>query len=113
MSACTPSGLVSAEVPAAAAGESVELALAPGGRIGGRLTEDEGKPIANAGVSVRSPGRKAVLRRCRTAPDGTFTTGYLAPGSYEVELRARQGSRSPIVLVTAGATTGVEVSLSR
>jgi len=83
---------------------------APGG-IKGELTSIRGeKPIAGAAVTVQWPGGG---RRQVTGPEGEFEFAELAPGMYEINVRADgyKPRTNLQVAVVSGATSPVAVKM--
>jgi protocatechuate 3,4-dioxygenase beta subunit len=96
---------------AVTAGEitTVDIILEPGGRVSGRITDARGVAVAGAGVRVNGWGTA-------TDEDGRFTTIALLPGIYEMEVIPPPGINLapaviPDIVVTAGETTTVDVTL--
>jgi hypothetical protein len=74
------------------------------GTIHGKVTDEDGNPVAGARVDARS---KATLTSgvTRTGKDGTYTTEAFPPGDYTVQIRARNMRVvSSVVTVKAGET---------
>jgi len=61
----------------------IDAALAQGGSISGRVTDQSGDPISN--LSVDAGGRDDDYRGATTDQDGNYTVYGLAPGSYELQ----------------------------
>jgi 5-hydroxyisourate hydrolase-like protein (transthyretin family) len=79
-----------------AAGETVEdidAALAVGGTISGRVTDEQGTGLPGVCVQVRDldSGQYQFGRHC-TGADGTYRTEGLATGIYAIELRDSTGT---------------------
>ncbi len=101
-----PSGDVDATVPEEGAGAELEIALATGGRVRGRVTDrDGGKPIAGAQVALEgdggAPGLLDAGAAAFTGGDGTFQLGGLPARTVTLHVSA-EGHHGRIV-------TGVEV----
>ncbi|MDH3284282.1 MAG: TonB-dependent receptor, partial [Acidobacteriota bacterium] len=84
------------------------LATAPSGlaqsvssSLGGTVATPEGSPIENALVTARSVDTGSV-RTALTARDGAYRLESLAPGRYEVVVRAPDGNRAGPVSVELG-----------
>lgn len=101
---------------------NVEIVLAPGGTVEGRVLSPEGRPVPNARVSVAEPGSDAFSAfsrvRATTDGDGRYRLDGVPPGPQTLEATAegyRRGVRD--VEVTAETRTidfelerGLEVS---
>ena len=78
-----------------------------GGRITGVVTDQAGQPVASAQVQVVGTQRGAL-----TGPDGRFTIGAVAPGTYEVRVqRLGYAPRTVTVAVTESQPGSVAVQL--
>jgi len=104
-----------------AAGEratGVEIVLAEGGRIAGRVVDANGRPVPAAVVWFRDSNGRIVERLSLTSTDagGRFPGRLLAPGEYTVLARTGGSGdgglaapESQPIRVTAGATAQVEL----
>lgn len=112
----TRSGLLAALALALAPGALVVAITHPlpaqqpaqgGGRLTGVVTDQAGQPVPNAQVQVVGTPRGAL-----TGPDGRFTIGGLAPGSYDVRVtRLGFTPRTVPVTLAAGQPGAVTVQL--
>lgn len=117
-----PSAQESLELEAGEARADVELALAPSGRIEGRVRRHDGRPAGHVRVWVRSLARGASLS-LHTDASGRFAFRDLPPGGYDVsatpdedDLRAAgvaqwapEHDRHARVELEAGQTVQVEL----
>ncbi|MFO0660588.1 MAG: carboxypeptidase regulatory-like domain-containing protein [Polyangiaceae bacterium] len=101
----------SAELPVAADGPPTEitLALAPGRRVKGVVTDEDGKPIASA--QVNSEGPMYLPRVAMTAPDGTFSLPRLLPETLSVLATARGFAPSSVPLRKPADGTEEELTI--
>jgi Carboxypeptidase regulatory-like domain len=116
-------GLASAVVDglAVSAGSEVsevEIHLAPGGAISGKLIDEAGEPVAGASVriSAAGPGGEDLARSGLVEPaeDGSFRARHLRPGIYRVRVVAtdhQAESRDAVVVVEGMETAGVDFVL--
>ncbi len=81
--------------------EIVDIAF-PGGRITGRIMDDDGRPLPGARVLV---GREPVS--VPAGEDGRFVVNHLAPGEHVLSA-GLQGYRGATATVSLGAGTDVE-----
>ena len=87
---------------------TVTVALVKDGNLSGSVTATGG--VALAGVSVSIKG----VRSTSTAADGSYSILLLAPGTYSVVFaKAGYVSQSRTMVIAAGATTTVSVTLFR
>jgi Carboxypeptidase regulatory-like domain len=88
--------------------------LLPEGKLGVRVTDLAGNPVANAALQVFDVTGVGLLSywAVRTDVMGSAEIGTLPPGTYTVGARIdpRQAT-SPAVAVRAGDTTSVEIQL--
>jgi hypothetical protein len=80
---CNPLGSTPGQLVTVRADETtvVDLALTLGGRVGGRVTDSSGAPIANVNVGVYS-STGTWLTTANTDALGNYATEALAPGTY-------------------------------
>lgn len=98
-------------VPSAPQGEASGTLKAPAmpkGTLIGRAVDASGKAIANATVTLTTPG--AAARTAKTTPSGYFTFGGLANGAYTVSLADADGRNPASQTVTISGAT-VELTL--
>jgi len=107
----------------------IVVRLTRGGRIQGRVTDGDGKPVNKAGVALREGlplrGRifHCVRNRVFTRPDGrydiegvpagTYTLSVLPPGVFATGGSSLMGMISSPVLVSEGVMTTADVVLPR
>ncbi len=89
------------EVPAEGAPPPLEVSLERGGTVGGRVVDDEGRPVEGAAVGGS-----------RTGPDGRFLLGGVSPSSslFDVD---RAGFIGPVVVAFPPGTAVADVVLDR
>lgn len=97
--------------------ENIELAVARGSSIAGRVRADDGTPIAGARVVLKETNGKTVGVDSLTALDGSFTLHGLASGTYELEvtfrgLVARRAYTDARILDLAPPVRDLDVRLS-
>jgi len=63
---------------------SIDAQLSMGGRISGLITGSDGTPLNDVTVTVYEPGSSAYLASTGANEDGTYTTGALPAGNYQV-----------------------------
>jgi len=108
-------------LPADAPEQTVDFDLTPGGAVAGRVRDAEGQPLAGAWVATFAPADvPRVLRGglsvqgVRTAADGTYHLGPLAPGTYDliVSVPGRPAPvRRAVVVEEEKTSEGIEVTL--
>lgn len=109
----------------------IDLALAPGGTISGRVTEDTGDavtttvPISNVLVSVGLYEGNAVLARTRTLEDGSYRLERLPQGIYWVHAgdaaralideyydnKLTRREADPVTVTVGAETSGIDFAL--
>lgn len=110
------------ELPRPDAGRvsEVELRLATGGRVLGKVVDPAGQPLADASVRATTAGQwfgfdDRTVRRATTAADGTFELAAVTPG--EITLRADharylEGPKQKLRIVDGHALEGVVLELA-
>jgi protocatechuate 3,4-dioxygenase beta subunit len=98
-------------------GEGVEIVLSRGVIVRGKVTDEVGEPLA-ASIVLRADGRE--VASAVAAPDGAFTAGRVAPGSYQLRASAAGFADQTILLGieeppegSAEQTRSVELTLRR
>ncbi len=95
--------------------EEVAVRLQPGGALGGRVVDGEGKAIPGASIFVREADGVVLARISELTSDaeGRFRYAALLPGRYTVLARTTDGSteESEALLVSAGSETTTEIVL--
>lgn len=83
------------------------------GAIQGSVSDENGTPVANATVTVRSDAQ-GVTRTARTSSSGAMRIAGLPSGSYSVtaEVEGKPGWRAEGVSIVAGQTAQIEIKLS-
>src|SRR5687767_970753 len=87
---------------------ALSSAAQTGGAISGKVTRDNGEPMAGALVTVDE-----LKREVRTAADGTYRIENVPPGAYHVSVQAEGYStgRTEITVAPEGATLDLVVEL--
>ena len=87
---------------ASAPSRGLRLKMRPGGRVTGRLVDPaSGEPVPGIEVTLSANGSPALVAGVRTGEDGSFATGFVAPGTYT--LHAGTGSlRAPTAVDLPG-----------
>ncbi|HEY4592875.1 MAG TPA: carboxypeptidase regulatory-like domain-containing protein, partial [Thermoanaerobaculia bacterium] len=100
------------DVEAAAEPRKVDFQLDRGLEISGRVVDDEGTPVADAGVSLFRAGGEP--QGAPTEADGTFRLSGVEDGDYVLQAVKRGYSSGPVRKVTvAGApVSGIELKLN-
>lgn len=80
-------------VPAGASELSIDLA---GGRIHGSVVDEEGAPVANPIIRIRSPGSFNIAG----TQDGMFDATGFEPGTYELHASGPMRAESDVAVVT-------------
>ena len=98
-------------VVAAAGSNPVAVALTPGGRISGTVTDGSG-PVGGAQVVAKTSG--GLVQVATTATDGSYTLADLPVGTYSLSVSNRKDSPQTIgsVAVTSGTVTTENAALS-
>jgi iron complex outermembrane receptor protein len=83
-------------------------AAQPAGSVSGKVTRDNGEPMAGAGVVLEE-----LKREVRTTEDGSYRFDNVPPGSYHVSVRAEGYStrRTEVTVTPQGATLDLVVEL--
>ena len=105
---------------------TLDVLLTRGATLAGRVVDEDGRPVAGAGVSLLSSSESPIdaavwLRgeasRLRTRPDGSFTATRLPPGENQRLLvrhpEFERGTVGGISLVAGGTRSGVVVTIHR
>ncbi|MGH7151356.1 MAG: carboxypeptidase regulatory-like domain-containing protein, partial [Planctomycetota bacterium] len=94
----------------------VDLSLAQGGGIGGTVVDSLGSPVPFALVEVAP--KQGETKRAVAGPDGAFTIGGLAAGTYDVSARIpgppgpnERRASQPGVRVEAGRKASIDLRL--
>ena len=93
-----------------AGGESVEIVLAPGGRLTGTVVDSSGRPVPDFEVTANPESSGDwTSDTVHDAEDGRFTLEDLAPGTYAVEVSARDHATAAVsgVKLVAGQARDV------
>jgi protocatechuate 3,4-dioxygenase beta subunit/uncharacterized GH25 family protein len=100
------------DVETAAEPRRVDFQLDRGLEISGRVVDDGGNPVADAGVSLFGAGREP--QGTATEADGTFRLSGVEDGDYSLQALKRGYSSGPVrKLTVAGApVTGIELKLN-
>jgi hypothetical protein len=97
-------GAAPVAVPAGAAATPVEVRLGRAAAIEGVVREGGSeRPVAGADVEVRLHETDVTVARVTAGPDGRCTAAGLAPGSYDVQVRAAGRSTAAIAGVAVGS----------
>jgi hypothetical protein len=105
----------------------IDAQLSMGGYISGLITGSDGTPLNDVTVTVYGPGSSTSLASTGANEDGTYTTGALPPGNYQVRFspwdRTYRGEwyddqaaqqEGDLVPVTGGGTTaGIDADLAQ
>ncbi len=104
----------------------LDVLLTRGATLSGRVVDEDGRPVAGAGVSLLSSSESPIdaavrLRsgasRLRTRPDGSFTATRLPPGENQrlsvQHPEFERGTVGGISLVAGGTRSGVVVTIRR
>ncbi len=100
-------GLISCVLFASSASAQV-----PTGTISGRVTDQQGRPVANVQVSIQSPSQQG-LQTTQTTANGDYIFKFLPPGRYELTFTGR--SMDPLTqsrVVAAGEPVRLDVELT-
>jgi protocatechuate 3,4-dioxygenase beta subunit len=106
---------------------TLDVLLTRGAMLAGRVVDEDGRPVAGAGVSLLSSSespidaavrlRSGVASRLRTRPDGSFTATRLPPGENQrlsvQHPEFERGTVGGISLVAGGTRSGVVVTIRR
>ncbi|MBP7674953.1 MAG: carboxypeptidase regulatory-like domain-containing protein [Thermoanaerobaculia bacterium] len=105
---------------------TLDVLLTRGATLSGRVVDEDGRPVAGAGVSLLSSSESSLdaavrLRgeasRLRTRPDGSFTATRLPPGENQrlsvQHPEFERGTVGGISLVAGGTRSGVVVTIRR
>lgn len=105
---------------------TLDVLLTRGATLSGRVVDEDGRPVAGAGVSLLSSSESpldAAVRfrgeasRLRTRPDGSFTATRLPPGENQrlsvQHPEFERGTVGGISLVAGGTRSGVVVTIRR
>ncbi len=106
---------------------TLDILLTRGATLSGRVVDEDGRPVAGAGVSLLSSSespiaaalrsRTAAASRLRTRPDGSFTATRLPPGENQRLVAQHpefeRGTVGGISLVAGGTRSGVVVTIHR
>ncbi|HQN06023.1 MAG TPA: carboxypeptidase-like regulatory domain-containing protein [Thermoanaerobaculia bacterium] len=108
------------------ASRTLDVLLTRGATLSGRVVDEDGRPVAGAGVSLLSSSESSLdaavrLRgeasRLRTRPDGSFTATRLPPGENQrlsvQHPEFERGTVGGISLVAGGTRSGVVVTIRR
>jgi hypothetical protein len=81
--------------------------------LGGRVTDPQGRSVADAEVSVVQKAT-SILRSARSGEQGRFVISELAPGDYEVRVAATGFARKtyPSVILQVGQAADLEIQLA-
>lgn len=92
----------------------LDLQLGSGHRVGGRVVDDGGSPIAGARVMLGGQANRNLLRPARTRADGRFEIDGVAPGWWRISASKEgwvQAEEAPRIEVD-GPVSGVELRLT-
>jgi len=106
---------------------ALDVLLTRGATLSGRVVDEDGRPVAGAGVSLLSSSespidaavrlRSGAASRLRTRPDGSFTATRLPPGENQrlsvQHPEFERGTVGGISLVAGGTRSGVVVTIRR
>ena len=106
---------------------TLDILLTRGATLSGRVVDEDGRPVAGAGVSLLSASesptaasvrlRSGAASRLRSRPDGSFTATRLPPGENQrvvvQHAEFERGIVGGISLVAGGARSGVVVTIRR
>ncbi len=106
---------------------TLDVFLTRGATLSGRVVDEDGRPVAAAGVSLLSASesptaasvrlRSGAASRIRTRPDGSFTATRLPPGENQrlsvQHPEFERGTVGGISLVAGGTRSGVVVTIRR
>jgi hypothetical protein len=88
------------------------LAQGQGASVAGKVTDDAGKPVANATVVIKNVA-SGQSSQSQTSAAGAYNVSGLAPGEYEVSVSASGFSaKTEKVTLTAGAAQTLNVGLT-
>lgn len=80
--------------------------------VSGTVKTDTGAAVANASVEVKNSVTEK-LEKTQTGPDGRWTVTNLAPGDYEITVKAEgYGTNMVKMTVAAGASKTADVTMS-
>jgi protocatechuate 3,4-dioxygenase beta subunit len=100
-------GFVRIEVPVASLGGQSEIRLTRAAAISGRVVDENGEPIVDAGVTASASGPRGSPRVItRTDDRGEFRIGGLAPGAYHVAVQTtglQEALSTAVFNITNGA----------
>jgi beta-lactamase regulating signal transducer with metallopeptidase domain/protocatechuate 3,4-dioxygenase beta subunit len=107
----------SATVDADAGGTSIDIVLAPEGKITGTVVSETGEPLRDCRLSARSTsGTEGGVAHATPSPNGRFEVGRIGSGTYVLEVQASDhlDKAVPDVKMESGRTVDVgRVTLSR
>jgi len=105
---------------------TLDVLLTRGATLSGRVVDEDGRPVAGAGVSLLSSSESSLdaavrlwgeASRLRTRPDGSFTATRLPPGENQrlsvQHPEFERGTVGGISLVAGGTRSGVVVTIRR
>jgi hypothetical protein len=77
-------------------GQALPEPLSHGNRVSGRVVDSDGRPARNVSVWVGGESDGGFFAEsCQVEQDGTFTSGYLAPGMYVLNASAPAHDSTP------------------
>jgi beta-lactamase regulating signal transducer with metallopeptidase domain/protocatechuate 3,4-dioxygenase beta subunit len=86
--------------------ERMTVTLQPGCAVDGLVVDEQGTPVPDASVQIRSPeGRGGFLRSCSTDEQGKFGFGDLSPGRWLVVVQPER--HAPVHSVVVATRSGV------
>jgi protocatechuate 3,4-dioxygenase beta subunit len=73
--------------------------------VGGIVRDEDGEPVADAWVALPALGRMATSNA-----DGRFRIARMAPGTYEVHVRGRDGREATAEVAVPGGALNVTLA---
>ncbi len=98
-------------VPAGESDQRINIALASGRRVTGRVTSAAGEPIADAFVWAKGSAADAATQHTKSASDGTFTLEGLSDARYTFRAM-REDLGTAVVADVEPATTSVLIAFA-
>lgn len=116
------SGIIPSVTLTQGATAEIRVELSPGGNVQGRVVDDEGRPIASAGILLTpmpfglEEGAAYQTYSEETRPDGTYSIAGVRPGGYAIV--AELGEQMPafgstVRMITVRADDTVTVNFAR